>query len=208
MDIVWCKYLARIIDMEKLNKTRMTIEFRGLIDRINTHRSDPAWQGLSFAARVRVLIEIALKIDRPAESDITIGKLVADYWNLLADSDINLTLKRLKLLRDGACPDEGELEELSSILPFDLRRLVEIKNRVFGLKTSQSPGGISLTSDEQADLLRGFLNTLIDTNGHDGYSIAEISEVLGRKSDREVISLVQKLRNGNGSKSSHQEQHP
>jgi hypothetical protein len=194
---------------KKQSNSRMTIDFRGLVDRINTHRSDPAWRGLTFAAKVRALVEIALKSDRPIELDTTIAKLIADYWNLLADSEINLTLKRLKLLREGEYPDNHELHELSAVLPLDLQRLTEIRDRVFIRETNNSKtNGIALSSDEQAELLRGFLNSLIDTNSHNGYSIAEISEVLGRQSDRDVILLVQKLRNGNGSKSSQQEHNP
>jgi len=50
------------------------------------------------------------------------------------------------------------------------------------------------------DLLKDFLNCLLDTGGHDGFSLAEIAGMLGRESDKELLELVKKLKNGNGSK--------
>lgn len=62
------------------------------------------------------------------------------------------------------------------------------------------PAISDLPNDEALTLLIGFLNALLDTGSHNGYSLAEISEILGRENDRELIVLVEKIRNGNGDK--------
>ena len=47
---------------------------------------------------------------------------------------------------------------------------------------------------EDFTLLIGFLNCLLDTYDHDGYSLAEIGAILGRKTgDRDLIELIDKL---------------
>jgi DNA-directed RNA polymerase specialized sigma24 family protein len=56
--------------------------------------------------------------------------------------------------------------------------------------------GNGLSTQEALELLKGFLNSLIDTASHDGYSLAEIAEILERDSDRDVIELVNKVGNG------------
>jgi len=63
---------------------------------------------------------------------------------------------------------------------------------------SQQVEGGDLSDREALDLLKGFLNLLIETGTYNGYSLAEIAEILGRESDRELIALVEKIRNGNG----------
>jgi hypothetical protein len=46
---------------------------------------------------------------------------------------------------------------------------------------------------ETFDLLVEFVNYLIDHSDHDGYSLSEISGILGRPSDKGLVDLVQKL---------------
>lgn len=55
-------------------------------------------------------------------------------------------------------------------------------------------------AEEESDLqlLKDFLNALLDTGGHNGFSLAEIAEILGRESDQELVELLAKLKpNGN-----------
>ena len=54
------------------------------------------------------------------------------------------------------------------------------------------------SAQEALELLTGFLNSLINTGTYNGYSLAEIAEILGRSSDKELIALVEKLQNGDG----------
>ena len=58
--------------------------------------------------------------------------------------------------------------------------------------------GAAEPQSETLDLLLGFLNYLIDHFDHDGYSLAEISQLLGRPDDKGLVALVQKLQNGQG----------
>lgn len=60
--------------------------------------------------------------------------------------------------------------------------------------------GLECIAEERAgqdaeilELLTGFLNNLINTRDHDGYSLSEISKLLGRSSDRDLVNLVLKL---------------
>ncbi len=62
-------------------------------------------------------------------------------------------------------------------------------------------GGDIAQQSETLELLLGFLNYLIDHCDHDGYSLAEISQVLGRDSDRELVAMVKKLQDGSVVKS-------
>ena len=57
-------------------------------------------------------------------------------------------------------------------------------------------GGDIAQQSETLELLLGFLNYLIDHFDHDGYSLAEISQILGRPDDKGLVALVQKLQNG------------
>lgn len=54
----------------------------------------------------------------------------------------------------------------------------------------------SVDQSETLELLIGFMNYLIDNHDHDGYSLAEISELLGRADDKGLVALLQKLQNG------------
>jgi hypothetical protein len=57
-------------------------------------------------------------------------------------------------------------------------------------------GGDLAQQSETLELLLGFLNYLIDHFDHDGYSLSEISKILGRPDDKGLVNLVQKLQNG------------
>lgn len=57
-------------------------------------------------------------------------------------------------------------------------------------------GGDVAEQAETLEMLLGFLNYLIDHYDHDGYSLSEISKLLGRPDDKGLVRLVQKLQNG------------
>lgn len=54
-----------------------------------------------------------------------------------------------------------------------------------------------LSAEESLDILVGFLNSLVDEGNHNGYSLAEVAEILGREDDKALTEMVKKL-NGNG----------
>lgn len=54
-------------------------------------------------------------------------------------------------------------------------------------------GGSVAEQSETLEMLLGFLNYLIDHSDHDGYSLSEISKILGRPNDKALLALVQKL---------------
>jgi hypothetical protein len=66
------------------------------------------------------------------------------------------------------------------------------------LEDLEAGGPVELSADdvETLRLLIGFLNYLIDHFDHDGYSLSEISKILGRPDDKGLVNLVQKLQNG------------
>ena len=72
-----------------------------------------------------------------------------------------------------------------------------IQNGILQIGDLEEPAS-DRSAQEALDLLIGFLNSLIDTGTHNGYSLAEIAEILGRSSDKELIALVEKLQNGDG----------
>ncbi len=55
-------------------------------------------------------------------------------------------------------------------------------------------------NEEQLALLKDFLNVLLDTNGHNGFSLAEIADMLGRDNDRALVELIAKIRRNGGNK--------
>lgn len=52
---------------------------------------------------------------------------------------------------------------------------------------------------ETLQLLIDFLNCLLDTRDYNGFSLAEIADILGRDDAKELVALFKKLKNGNGS---------
>lgn len=57
----------------------------------------------------------------------------------------------------------------------------------------QIPQNTSPLPAEDVQLLIDFLNYLIDHFDHDGFSLSEISKLLGRPDDKGLVRLVQKL---------------
>jgi hypothetical protein len=63
-----------------------------------------------------------------------------------------------------------------------------------GIEAARERGEFTRPDNEIAGLLIGFLNCLLDTHDHDGYSLAEIGSILGRASgDRDLIELIDRL---------------
>lgn len=60
-------------------------------------------------------------------------------------------------------------------------------------KGSSLGSASDLSESETLKLLADFLNYLIDNFDHDGFSLAEISQLLGRSDDKGLVRLVQKL---------------
>jgi hypothetical protein len=63
---------------------------------------------------------------------------------------------------------------------------------------SKSAAQAGSADAETLERLLGFLNYLIDNFDHDGYSLAEISRLLGRPDDSGLVALIRKLQNGQG----------
>lgn len=61
---------------------------------------------------------------------------------------------------------------------------------------------LDLPLEEAFNILRGFLNALIDRGRPNGYSLAEIAEILDQPSDQGLITIVEKIGNGNGERAS------
>jgi hypothetical protein len=68
-----------------------------------------------------------------------------------------------------------------------------IPNATIGGLPSRQASRQASDNAENLDLLAGFLNYLIENLDHDGYSLAEISQILGRPDDKGLVALVQRL---------------
>jgi hypothetical protein len=93
---------------------RLNIDLKGLRERIENFRDDPAWKALSMSKKIRLLIEMSLnehEVQVSATSDDEVPKslqqLVLRNWAVLAENS-GVDLERLKLLRDG----QGEPSEV------------------------------------------------------------------------------------------------
>lgn len=93
---------------------RLNIDLKGLRERIENFRDDPAWKALSMSKKIRLLIEMSLnehEVQTSATSDGEVPKslqqLVLRNWAVLAENS-GIDLEQLKLLRDG----QGELSEV------------------------------------------------------------------------------------------------
>lgn len=63
-----------------------------------------------------------------------------------------------------------------------------------GIEVAKERGELGRPDTEIVGLLIGFLNCLLDTHDHDGYSLTEIGSILGRASgDRDLIELIDRL---------------
>jgi hypothetical protein len=96
--------------------------------------------------------------------------------------------------------DEALLQQLERKAAAEDRSVSNLALRLIkdSLATGVSSGGDIAQQSETLELLLGFLNYLIDHFDHDGYSLAEISQILGRSDDKGLVALVQKLQNGQG----------
>jgi len=96
---------------------RLNIDLKGLRERIENFRDDPAWRALSMSKRIRLLIEMSLSQDEShnlsvsdSEPSKSLQQLVLRNWALLAENS-RVDLERLKLLRD-AKGEPSEVEVL------------------------------------------------------------------------------------------------
>ena len=111
---------------------RRTVDFRGLIKAIEEYRSDPGWRNLSFSAKVRTMIETLIQMKQgQSQGEETIADLIDRYWQEIIDANIDLTVRRIRDLRDGAYPEDRDLMELSAAIPIDVRRLTELRAKTF-----------------------------------------------------------------------------
>ena len=63
-----------------------------------------------------------------------------------------------------------------------------------GIEAAKERGELMRPDSEVAELLIGFLNCLLDTSDHDGYSLAEIGEILSRPNgDKDLVQLIDRL---------------
>jgi hypothetical protein len=118
---------------------RITIDLKGLRQRIQGFRADSAWKKMSLGAKVRFLVEVALGLVEHRQD--TIATVLKLHWAQLLESNVDLTLKRLQEIKAGKYPNDFELIELSRSLPaeYDVRRLTEIRNREFNGADSHEP---------------------------------------------------------------------
>lgn len=96
---------------------------------------------MSLSSKIRELIRIALN---QSPNSTTIADLVRLHWSAICESEIDLTLKRLKELQRGDRPTDCELVELATVLPTDTHQLMEIRHKTFGESngtTSDLPTG-------------------------------------------------------------------
>lgn len=98
--------------------------------------------------------------------------------------DVNDIKQRVESFRNDAA-----WRELS--LAGKMRALViEHMEQADAAKGRVASGG---SDSETLELLIGFLNYLIDNFDHDGFSLSEISKILGRTDDKGLVALVQRL---------------
>jgi len=113
---------------------RLSIDLKGLRERIESHSSDPAWKALSMAKKIRLLIETALEQGELAKSTNStsmeyksLKQLILRNWDKLADTPISLT--QLQAMRDGAEPTESDLTLLSQYLNLPVETIKKISDK-------------------------------------------------------------------------------
>jgi hypothetical protein len=102
---------------------RLNIDLKGLRERIENFRDDPAWRALSMSKKIRLLIEMSLNQDESHNLTVSdseplksLQQLVLRNWALLAENS-GVDLERLKLLRDGkGQPSEVEVLRIALAL--------------------------------------------------------------------------------------------
>lgn len=105
--------------MGGMGQDRLSIDLRDLRERIVSARSDVAWRNLSMSAKVRTLIEIGLEHLNEERQPQTIAETVARYWDDILSKEPDISLKRLRAIRDGERPTDAELVELRAIVPIE-----------------------------------------------------------------------------------------
>lgn len=122
---------------------RHNIDLKGLRERIEGYSNEPAWKALSMSAKIRLLIEMGLERNTANPADrlrsSTIAQLIDEEWDgTIASSDLDISIRRLQEIRRGAKPNDDELVELATVLPFDVHQLIEIRDRSF---PNEKPNG-------------------------------------------------------------------
>ncbi len=113
---------------------RLSIDLKGLRERIESHRSDPAWQALSLAKKIRLLIEAGLAQGETTKTGDTsaveyksLKQLILRNWDKLAETSI--PLNRLQALRDGDDPSEADIAQLSKNLDLPIEAIRKISDK-------------------------------------------------------------------------------
>jgi hypothetical protein len=113
---------------------RLSIDLKGLRERIETHSSDPAWKALSLAKKIRLLIETALDQGESAKSQNStsmeyksLKQLILRNWDKLADAPIPLS--RLQAMRDGEAPTQDDINQLSQYLNLPVETIQKISDK-------------------------------------------------------------------------------
>jgi len=123
---------------------RISIDLKGLRDSIEAGRADPGWKQLSFAGKVRTLILLGLETLAKNQLDqsqsVTISQIVTNEWDTILESDLDLSLMRLKAIRSGGKPSEEEIIVLSTVLSRDAHELMDIKKKTFPCNGEKSNG--------------------------------------------------------------------
>lgn len=117
---------------------RLSIDLKGLREVIQNYRSDSAWEALSFAAKIRVMIVDANEARHNSRGESpTIAQIVCDHWEGVIGAGLDISGKRLKEIRSGSKPTDSELVELGTALPYDTHQLIEVRDRNFGRSNGQ-----------------------------------------------------------------------
>jgi len=118
---------------------RVTIDIRGLRDRIENFRPDPAFQALSLAGKIRYLLELVFS--RADALQQSIAEIIEENWQAITESDIDISFKRMRELREGSRPTDEELLDLGRILApqYDVKSLSLIRSQQFD-KTGEPNG--------------------------------------------------------------------
>ena len=111
---------------------RISIDLQDLRPVVEDFRHDNAWKQLSLAAKIRALLKDSTAISKESAAEpTTISQIVDEEWAAVMDSDLDLSLLRLKAIRSGEKPSEEEIIVLATVLSRDAHELMEIKRKTF-----------------------------------------------------------------------------